>query len=479
MSIIPHRRCLGTLVLLLLVIVLMLHPAVFTLTQASIWSQTYGGGYPDAAFALIQTSDGGYALAGTTWSYGAGSDDYWLTKTDSNGRSQWNQTYGGVEPDGAYALIQTSDGGYALAGWTESYGAGSVDCWLVKTDSNGRSQWSQTYGGGYPDVAFALVQTSDGGYALAGTTESYGAGSADYWLMKTDSNGRSQWNQTYGGVEYDGIYALIQTSDGGYALAGTTESYGAGSADCWLVKTDSNGRSQWSQTYGGGYPDAAFALIQTSDGGYALAGWTESYGAGSVDCWLVKTDSNGRSQWNQTYGGVEYDGAYALIQTSDGGYALAGSTASYGVSPDYLLVKTDRNGISQWSQTYGRRHPDAANALIQTSDGGYALAGWISSYGARFDCWLVKTDKNGINQWNQTYGGENYDDAQALIQTSDGGYALAGTTESYGAGSADYWLVKTAGLDFPNASTTTAGLDFPNASTTTAGLDVPITILWY
>ncbi|MFX0062339.1 MAG: hypothetical protein ACFFC7_09150 [Candidatus Hermodarchaeota archaeon] len=226
------------LLVLLLLVVLMLHPPVFTLTQAPTWSQTYGGVGYDYAYALIQTPDGGYALAGTTTSYGAGSIDCWLVKTDSNGIPQWNQTYGGGEDDSARALIQTTDGGYILAGRTGSFGAGGYDYWLVKTDSQGIPQWDRTYGGAKNDSASALLLTTDGRYALAGETSSYGARDLDWWLVKTDSNGIMQWNQTYGGVEFDAASALIQTTDGGYALAGNTGSYSEGDYDFWLVRTE-------------------------------------------------------------------------------------------------------------------------------------------------------------------------------------------------------------------------------------------------
>jgi hypothetical protein len=222
----------------LLGVVTMLHPPVFTLAQAPTWAQNYGEGEDDIARTLIQTSDGGYAFGGETASYGAGYSDFWLVKTDSNGITQWNRTYGGENYDDAFALIQTPDSGYALAGGTDSYGAGGIDSWLVKTDSNGITQWIRTYGGAERDAAHALLQTTDGGYALAGWTESYGAGSADCWLVKTDSNGRSQWNQTYGGKDYDYAFALIQTTDENYVLAGATTSYGARGYDSWLVKME-------------------------------------------------------------------------------------------------------------------------------------------------------------------------------------------------------------------------------------------------
>jgi hypothetical protein len=339
------------------------------------WNKTYGGTGGEWAWALVETVDGGYALAGGTESYGAGSGDFWLVKTDSAGNAQWNKTYGGTFSDYARALVETVDGGYALAGTTS---VSSVEFGLVKTDSAGNVQWNKTYGGAASDFACALVETVDGGYALAGLTLSYGAGSGDFWLVKTDSAGDAQWNKTYGGTGGEWARALVETVDGGYALAGQTGSFGAGSGDFWLVKTDSAGDAQWNKTYGGTGTDRAFALVATVDGGYALAGQTGSFGAGSGDFWLVKTDATGNALWNRTYGGTGEDYAYALVQTSDGGYALAGNGFAN-------LVKTDASGNMQWNMSY----EGEAQALVQTGDGGYALAGDTGYYG---DFWLVKTD---------------------------------------------------------------------------------------
>ncbi len=259
------------------------------------WNETYGGASYDTARSVVRTSDGGYALTGSTGSFGVGGTDFWLVKTDPAGNAQWNKTYGGtgLSLDDAYALVQTSDGGYALAGYTNSFGAGDYDFWLVKTDSSGNAQWNKTYGGTSVDCAYALVQTSGGGYALAGITNSFGAGSWDFWLVKADSLGNAQWNKTYGGTTDDYANDLVQTSDGGYVLTGETGSFGAGGGDSWLVKTDSAGNMMWNKTYGGINTDGAYALVQTGDGGYALAGYTRSYGAGNSDFWLVKTDANG------------------------------------------------------------------------------------------------------------------------------------------------------------------------------------------
>jgi len=361
------------------------------------WNKTYGGTNPDWAYALMQTSEGGYALAGWTYSFGAGQGDFWLVKTGAAGNAQWNKTYGGTSTDEAFALVQTTDGGYALAGRTYSFGAGNDDFWLVKTDASGTEQWNKTYGGTNTDEAYALVQTTDGGYALAGRTYSFGAGSYDFLLVKTDAAGNAQWNQTYGGTNRDLAFALVQTTDGGYALAGGSASFGAGQEDFWLVKTDASGTMQWNKTYGGTNPDWAYALMQTSEGGYALAGWTYSFGAGQGDFWLVKTDAAGNMQWNKTCGGTSNDWAYALMQTVDGGYALAGGTWSFGAGQeDFWLVKTDANGNMQWNRTYGGTNIDWAYALMQTVDGGYALAGGTQSFGAGSnDAWLIKTDASG------------------------------------------------------------------------------------
>ena len=261
----------------------------------------------------------------------------------------WNKTYGGTGNEYAHALVQTADGGYAIACTTTSFGAGSWDSWLVKTDAVGDMTWNQTYGGTSEEMADVLVQTGDGGYALAGYTYSFGAGDSDFWLIKTDASGTMMWNRTYGGTEYEEAYALVQTSDDGYALAGMTDSFGAGITDFWLVKTDAAGSAQWNRTYGGTGDEWASALVQTTDGGYALAGGTNSFGVGgSDDFWLIKTDASGNMIWNQTYGGTNADWAHALVQTSDGGYALAGETNtfdSYGANPDFLLVKTDASGV--------------------------------------------------------------------------------------------------------------------------------------
>ena len=251
---------------------------------------------------MVQTADGGYVLAGSTYSFGPGNGDVWLVKTDASGNHQWNQTYGGTSIDGGTSMVQTADGGYVIAGITYSFGAGNSDFWLIKTDASGNHQWNQTYGGTSPDYGYSMVQTADGGYVLAGSTYSFGPGNGDVWLVKTDASGNHQWNQTYGGTSIDGGTSMVQTADGGYVIAGITYSFGAGNSDFWLIKTDASGNHQWNQTYGGTNSDSGRSVVQTGDGGYAIAGYTNSLGAGANDMWLVKTDAIGLTEleWGLT-----------------------------------------------------------------------------------------------------------------------------------------------------------------------------------
>ncbi|HTW90950.1 MAG TPA: hypothetical protein VMH22_04510 [bacterium] len=316
---------------------------------AAVWSRTFGGtGHEDCESAL-PTSDGGYILAASTESFGAGGYDIWLIKTDSAGDTLWTRTYGaaGTEWGGPVAL--TSDGGYIVAGYTDSYGAGGGDIWLIKTDSGGNKLWDKTFGGPAQDIAREILPTADGGYIIVGNTLSYGAGVTDVWLIKTDSAGNKLWDMTYGGTKIDKGCAAQPTTDGGYIVAAATESFGAGNYDVWLIKTDANGNELWDKTIGGAGYDAPNEILVTADGGYVVVGETESYGAGGYDVWLVKTDADGNKIWDRTFGGAKNDDGQSVAPTSDGGYIVAAYSASYGAGGfDAWLIKTDAAGYKLW-----------------------------------------------------------------------------------------------------------------------------------
>ena len=257
----------------------------------------------------------------------------------------WTKTFGGSEYEWGRAVQQTSDGGYIVAGETFSWGAGHYDVLLIKTDASGNDQWSKTYGGSSEDRCSAIQKTNDNGYIIIGTTASYGNGSYDFWLIKTDNSGNVLWDKTYGGSSWDWAYSVQQTNDNGYIITGYTESYGPGYAAVWLIKTDSLGNTDWSKTYGGSSSDYGCEVQQTDDGGYIIIGDTYSYGAGSRDFWLIKTNINGDTLWTKTFGGADSDGGKSVRQTSDNGYILTGYTKSYGMGEsDFWLIKTDRSG---------------------------------------------------------------------------------------------------------------------------------------
>jgi hypothetical protein len=356
------------------------------------------------------------------------------------------KTYGGTSDDMARFVQQTSDGGYIVVGETNSFGEFELAIFLIKTDAKGNVQWAKTYEVMDFEYAYSVQQTSDGGYIVAGLTTHF-RGNLDILLIKTDANGNVIWAKTYEGTDYDYVSSVQQTSDGGYIVTGLTGSFGAGESDIFLIKTDAKGNIQWAKTYGGTSYDEAFSVQQTSDGGYIVAGLTRSFGAVGDDIFLIKTDAKGNIQWAKTYGGKGSERASSVRQTADGGYIVAGYTDSFGAGEkDIFLIKTDANGNIIWAKTYGGEFDDKASSVQQTSDGGYIVAGYTGSFGdGDWNIFLIKTDAKGNIQWAKTYGETDTIDREAysVQQTSDGGYILAGTTISFGAGERDIFLIKT------------------------------------
>jgi hypothetical protein len=353
----------------------------------------------------------------------------------------FNRTFGGTSFDDGFFGQQTSDGGYIITGKTWSYDTHDFDVWLIKTDYAGITLWDRTFGGNRDELGNCVQQTTDGGYIITGRT---GIGVSDVWLIKIDSTGNEVWNRTFGGTGYNCGYSVQQSTDGGYIIIGETWSVDTGYGDVWLIKTDSNGNMMWNRTYGGTSTDSGWCVQQTSDGGYIVTGFTYSFGAGSYDVWLIKTDNYGNMMWNRTFGGRLSDRGNCVQQTTDDGYIITGGTSFGAGRGDVWLIKTDSTGNEVWNRTFGGVEYDVGNCVQQTTDGGYIITVNTFSLGAgEYDIWLIKTDSSGNLVWDRTFGGTEFDEGYCVQQTSDGGYIITGLTESFGAGVSDFWLIKT------------------------------------
>jgi hypothetical protein len=383
----------------------------------------------------------------------------------------WMREYGGPDHDQFRAVKVTADGGYIAAGFTSSYGAGSYDFYLVKTDADGDTEWTSTYGGENEDKAYAVCQTDDGGYIVAGGSKSFSGpilaeldeldpvAHYDFFVVKTTSTGSVIWQHIYGGTNHDEARGIQQTADGGYIIVGYTQSFGSGDKNIYAVKTDANGDTMWTHVYGGSQEDQAFAVEQTSDLGFAIAGFTKSYGAGQSDFYLIKTNGMGVPQWTHTYGGAANDEAYAMKIDYDGGFVLAGYTASFGAgSGDFYLVKTDDMGVTVWTHTYGTANDERAYGIDLVSfECGYILVGYAYTYNNLYregsnDLYIVRVICNGDICWTRRYGGESDDWGYGVGSSIDSTYIIAGAKFS-GPGPSKAWLIKME-PDLPNCDCT-------------------------
>lgn len=349
------------------------------------WAKQFDGGYSTILYSVQQTNDGGFITVGRN-----GNPSVWLIKTDNNGDTLWTRIFNGYDPNGSscgYSVRQTTDGGFIVVGSADDRQGGS-GVFLLKTDSNGDTLWTKTYGGPSDEIGYSVRLTMDGGFIIAGFTESYGAGNQDVYLIKTDAEGNAIWSETYGDAGLNYGKSVASTTDGGYIVVGRThapkESY-----VLYMIKTDSEGDTIWTKTYAGVEGNY---VVQTTDGGYIVVGNTE-YQAGDSDAWLLKTDSLGDTLWVKTYGGSGYDLGYSVQQTTDGGYIITGESRSYGTSGtgDVWLIKTDTVGITQWTWTFNTQDSnDRGMEVQQTAEGDFIVAGFIEFGGSRAKGILIR-----------------------------------------------------------------------------------------
>lgn len=345
--------------------------------------------------------------------------------------------------DDARCIIQTLDSGYAVVGSTSAFGNGLSDIYLTKISKTGSVTWQQAFGGTGVDKGSSLIQTADSGYVITGYSNSETTGGYDVYLSKTDKNGTLEWSNNYGGFDWDFGNSVIQTAGGGYVICGSTFSYGKGSADVYLLKTDSNGSLLWDSAYGGSMEEAGNAVAEAADGGYFITGTTKSFGLGEEDVYLLKTNANGNVQWTKTYGNATEDLANDGKATNDGGYIVIGAKKNTGTGfYDYWLLKTDAGGDTLWTRTDAVNFSRIGKSVAQTFDGGYIIGGQGDFY-ANSDMYLHKVDVLGNYEGINTFGGAKQEYAYSVKQTFDTGYVMVGTTESYGTGIPNIYIVKT------------------------------------
>jgi len=352
--------------------------------------------------------------------------------------TMWTKTYGGVGSDRGRNIHVLEDGSFLIIGETESYG--NIDIWVIKTDYQGNQIWNRSLGGFNNDIGYDVIANDDNSYVILAETESYGNGNRDICLIKLNNEGDQQWIKTIGGAYYDVGYSFQKTMENGYIILGATIT-GPGNVgtDLWLVKTDADGNEMWSRTFGGEQNDGGSSIQQTFDGGFILLGSTASYGNGNFDMWLIKTDADGNEMWSRTFGGEQGDAGLSIQQTFDGGFILLGFTGSYGNgSYDMWLIKTDADGNEMWSQTFGGESQDFGHSVKEIYNGGYILTGTENG-----NLCLIQLSSEGITQAYELYGGNQYDQGFSVQQTPDNGYIITGSTESYGNGHRDVWLIRT------------------------------------
>jgi len=359
------------------------------------WAASYFLTNADAGTGLIrQTTDGGFVVAGAITVSGS-SVDAWILKLDSSGIIQWQKTYGGINQDNAFSIEQTNDGGYIVLGQTLSFGAGTNDLWILKLDQAGDVQWQQTMGGAQSDYGLSVKQTPDDGYIILAGTDSFSSGYPDFWVIRLDVSGTVVWQKLYGTGLYESAYAINLTSDGGFIVSATTETPGR-YFDFVILKLDSNGGIQWQKIYGGGNSDEvpSLGIQETSDGGFIFAGTTTPVEEESSDIVVLKLNSNGQIQWQNSYPAPDSEWVASIAQTSEGGYIVGGQTGSVGTGA-YWLLKLDSLGNISWQKAYQGDHFQRLVSVEQTNDGGFIVSGADVKVMDHGGGWILKVDDKG------------------------------------------------------------------------------------
>ena len=475
----------------------------FSFGQAPIieWQKCFGGNEIDSPNLIQHTSDGGYIVAGPTASNDGdvvgnhGGTDIWILKLNSIGQIEWQKCLGGQDDELYFSIKQTLDGGFIFVCTTKSIDVighhGDFDIWVVKLNTLGDFEWQKCLGGSSLEENPSIQQTSDGGYIVSCDTYSFdgdvsGSHGYDIWLVKLNSSGLIEWQKCLGGTSGEYASSIQQTSDGGYIVSCSTYSNDGDvlgnhqcdncvTSDFWVVKLNSTGIIEWQKCLGGYLSDNPKFIQQTLDGGFIVAGETQSNDGdvsgyhGGIDYWILKLNPIGQIEWQTCLGGSLDEYIYSMQQTLDGGFIVAGYTSSndgdvfgYHATLDFLILKLNSNGIIEWQNCLGGTSLEYNYSVQQTTDGGYIVAGMtesndgdVSGNHGGFDIWLVKLNSSGLIEWQKCLGGTYTEQVQFFqignkfcIQTNDGGYIVAGSTNSNDGdvsgnyGGFDIWVVK-------------------------------------
>lgn len=342
----------------------------------TLFNKTYGSNGSDRGIEIIEGRDGNYMIVGN--STGPSGDlDVYLLKLDHEGDKIWEHTYGGNEDDNGWSVKETNDNGFIITGFTKSYGAINNDILLLKVDNMGNEEWIKTFGMDGDDIGWAIDITTNGNFIIAAQTNSFGAGDLDAYLLCTNASGDSLWSRTYGGPQVDRVFSITQTENGEIAMAGITYSFGAGDRDAYLILTDSAGNFKWHRTYGGPGYDNAHHVITNKLGNLILTGYGDHFSLyGQRDIFLKEIDTRGNEIWSNSFGGGDHDHGINVIQTSNNGYLITGYTFSYGEGAlDAYTVKTDEKGRQIWYKTFGGASNDSGYCSIQDQNGNYVMTG--------------------------------------------------------------------------------------------------------
>ncbi len=386
------------------------------------------------------------------------------------------KTYGGSKNDSAQSVTATTDGGYIILGYTQSNDNDitdkqdeSFDYWVLKFDVTDQLQWQKTYGGSLDDRGSDIIQTSDGGYAILGysfstdgdTTQNEGL--QDYWLVKLDANGNISWEKSFGYQGADSGITMTETNDQGFLVTGildVTASGGEGNSsrnanrhaggDYWALKLDISGNLEWSHYFGGNFTDTPYGVVQTNDNGYIVVGSSDSEDTdissniGTYDFWVIKISESGDLVWEKSFGGSQIDEARAIVKTNDGNYIIAGDTRSSDNdvslnkgAADLWFIKISPSGNLIWERTIGGSSFDVARAIKKSQNNGFLLSGSsrssdmdVSENKGQNDAWVLKTDNNGNLLWETTVGGSNIDFSYDVAELINGSVIAVGDTAS-------------------------------------------------